>query len=65
MSTKKVTKMTAVAGECLKKAVRDELRKKALLDQYVIINRDGKPWRVSAKEALKMTEHKGNDSRVL
>lgn len=58
MRTKKMSSMTAVAGECLKKAVREELRKKAKLGQFVIINRDGKPCRVLAKEALKIAEHK-------
>ena len=49
----------AIKGlECLKKAVREELRKKALLGQYVIINRDGKACRVSAVEALRIAERK-------
>ena len=56
MSTKKTSEMTAVAGECLKKAVREEFRKKALLGQYVIINREGKACRISAKEALEIVE---------
>ena len=58
MSTNKTSKMTAVAGECLKKAVREELRKKALLGQYAIINRNGKACRVPAKEALKIAKGK-------
>ena len=61
MSTKKTSKMTVVAGECLKKAVLEELRKKALLDQYAIINRDGKACRIPAKEALEIA--KGNNRR--
>ena len=50
--------MTAVAGECLKKAVQEELRKKALLGQHAVINRDGKACRVPAKEALQIAERK-------
>lgn len=53
MSTKKISKMTLDAANCLKKAVRKELEKKALLGQYVIINKDGKSCRVTAAEALK------------
>jgi len=58
MRTKKISKMTAVAGEGLKKAVREELRIKASLGQFVIINRDGKPCRVPASQALKSADHK-------
>lgn len=50
------SKMTAIACECLRKALREEFKKKALLGQYVIINRDGKACRVPAKEALKIAE---------
>ena len=58
MTTKKISKFTADAGECLKKAVREEFRKKALLGQYVIISRDGKSCRIPAKEASKIAEGK-------
>jgi hypothetical protein len=58
MSTKKISEMTVVAGECLKNAVQEELRKKALLGQYAVINRDGKACRVPAKEALRIAEKK-------
>ena len=58
MSTETISEMTVVAGECLKRAVRKELRKKAMLGQYAIINRDGKPCRVPAAEALKIAEGK-------
>ena len=50
--------MAMVAGKCLQEAVREELRRKALLGQYVIINRNGKCCRVLAKEALKMAKAK-------
>lgn len=59
MATNEETHNRALEGlECLKRAVRKELEKKALLGQYVIINRDGKACRISAKEALKMTDNK-------
>ena len=48
--------MTAL--ESLRKAVLQELRKKALLGQDAIICRNGKSCRVSAKEALKIAEGK-------
>ncbi len=58
MTTKETHSMAIKGLECLKKAVREELRKKALLGQYAIINRDGKACRVPAKEALKIAEGK-------
>jgi hypothetical protein len=58
MKTKQMSKMAMQAGRCLQKAVQEELKKKALLGQYVIINRNGKACRVSAKEALKMAKAK-------
>jgi hypothetical protein len=56
MTTEETHSMSLAALECLKKAVREELRKKALLGQYVIINRNGKACRVPAKEALEIAE---------
>ena len=50
--------MALRAKECLRKAVREELQRKALLGQYVIINRNGKACRVSAKHALKIARTK-------
>jgi hypothetical protein len=58
MTTKQTDKMAIVAGRCLRKAVREELHRKALLGQYVIINRNGRACRVSAKEALKIAKAK-------
>lgn len=58
MTTKQTDKMAIEAGKCLRKAVREELQRKALLGQYVIINRNGKACRVPAKEALKMARAK-------
>jgi hypothetical protein len=58
MVTKETHRMALRAKECLRKAVLEELRKKALLSQYVIINRNGKACRVSAKQALKIAKSK-------
>ena len=58
MTTKETSKMAKQAESCLRKAVREELKRKALLGQYVIINRNGKACRVSAKEALKIARAK-------
>ena len=55
MTTEETHKMSVAALDCLRKAVAKELHKKALLSQYAIINRNGKPCRVPASEALKMT----------
>ena len=52
MTTKETHNMAVEGLKCLKKAVREELERKALLGQYAIINRDGKACRVLAKEAL-------------
>ncbi len=58
MAAKQISKMAMLAGSCLQKAIQEEYRKKALLGQYVIINRNGKACRVSAKQALKMAKSK-------
>ncbi len=58
MKTKRMSKMAIEAGRCLRKAVREELRRKALLGQYVVINRNGKACRVSAKQALEIAKAK-------
>jgi hypothetical protein len=58
MTTKQTDKMAIEAGRCLRKAVREELQRKALLGQYVIINRNGRACRVSAKQALKIARAK-------
>jgi hypothetical protein len=56
MVTKATRKLAITAEKCLQKAVREELKKKALLGQYVIISRNGKTCRVSAKQALKIAK---------
>ncbi len=58
MTTTRPSRMAIEAGICLRKAVLEEFQRKALLGQYVIINRNGKACRVSAKQALKMTKSK-------
>jgi len=50
--------MALEAGKCLQKAVQEEFQRKALLGQYVIINRNGKACRVSAKQALEIAKSK-------
>lgn len=40
----------------MEKAVHAELVKKAKLGQDVIVNRDGKPYKISAVEALRIQE---------
>jgi hypothetical protein len=52
----KPSKMAEEARHCLKRAVHDELVKKARLGQDVIINRDGGPYKISAAEALRIQE---------
>jgi hypothetical protein len=58
MTTKETHSMAIKGLQCLKKAVQEELKKKALLGQYAIINRNGKACRVLATEALKLAERK-------
>ena len=58
MVSKETHKMAMDGLRCLRKAVREELKRKALLGQYVIINRNGKACRVSAKQALKIAKSK-------
>jgi hypothetical protein len=54
MTTKETHKMAMDGLRCLRKAVQEELKRKALLGQYVIINCNGKACRVSAKQAFKL-----------
>lgn len=56
MTTKRPSKMAIEAGRCLAKAVQEELQRKALLGQYVVIERNGKACRIPAKEALKIAK---------
>jgi hypothetical protein len=58
MTTNETHNMAIKGLECLKNAVREELQKKAMLGQFVIINRDDKACRVSATEALRIAEGK-------
>ncbi|MCF7848633.1 MAG: hypothetical protein K9M45_07285 [Kiritimatiellales bacterium] len=59
MSEKKILEMAEEARLCMKRAVHDELVKKAKLGQDVIINRNGQPYKVSAAEALRIQEEGG------
>jgi hypothetical protein len=56
MSEKELLEKGEQARQCLKRAVYDELVKKAKLGQNVIINRGGKPYKVSAAEVLRVQE---------
>ncbi len=56
--SKEMSKMALIGLKCLREAVQEEYRRKALLGQYVIINRNGKPCRVSAKQALRIAKAK-------
>ena len=58
MTTRETHSMAIKGLQCLKKSVQEELKQKALLGQYAIINRDGKACRVPATEALKIAERK-------
>ena len=58
MTTKQINQMATEALRCLRKAVQEELKRKDLLGQHVIINRKNKPYRISAKQAFKMTKAK-------
>ena len=58
MTTNETHDMAIKGLECLKNAVREELQKKAMLGQFVIINRDGRACRVPATEALRIAEGK-------
>jgi len=46
------------ALECLRRAVYDEMVKKAKLGQDVIVERDGKPCKISAAEAVREIEER-------
>ncbi|VGO23001.1 hypothetical protein [Pontiella sulfatireligans] len=56
MNEKSILEKTEEARKCLKQAVHDELVKKARLGLDVIIERDGKPYKISAAEALRIQE---------
>jgi hypothetical protein len=56
MNKRKASKIAEEARECMERAVHAELVKKAKLGQDVIINREGKPYKVSAAEALRIQE---------
>lgn len=59
MSEKSILEKTEEARQCLKRAVHDEMVKKAKLGQDVIVSRDGKPYKISASEALQVQEEGG------
>jgi hypothetical protein len=56
MSEKSILEKTEEARKCMKQAVHDELVRKAKLGQNVIVERNGKPFKISATEALRIQE---------
>ena len=56
MTSKETYKMAICARENLKKTIREDLKKKAMLGQHVIIRHEGRTCRISASEALKIAE---------
>jgi len=56
MTNEQAGKIALQAKESLRKAVWNELQKKARLGQYAVIERDGKPVRVKASELIKDIE---------
>ena len=61
MSENELFKKGEEARQCLRRAVHDELVKKAKLGQDVIINRGGKPYKIPAAEALLIQEEEGQE----
>ena len=53
MTNEQAEKTALQAENSLKKAVRNELEKKAKLGQYAVIARNGIPVRVKASELIK------------
>lgn len=53
---KETLKRGEEALECFRRAVYDEMVKKAKLGQDVIVERDGKPCKISAAEAVREIE---------
>lgn len=56
MSMEETLKRGEEALECFRRAVYDEMVKKAKLGQDVIVQRDGKPCKISAAEAVREIE---------
>lgn len=56
MNSPQMSKRGQEALECLRRAVYDEMVKKAKLGQDVIVERDGKPCKISAAEAVREIE---------
>lgn len=56
MSMEETLKKGEEALECFRRAVYDEMVKKAKLGHFVIVERDGKPCKISAVEAVREIE---------
>lgn len=48
------------AEKALQDAVHEDIKIKAKLGQYVIVNRDGKPCKIKASEVLNKMDQKNN-----
>lgn len=53
MKNKTILKKTEEARRCMEQAVQDEIVKKALLGQNVVVSRGGKPICLPAADVLK------------
>ena len=58
MNSPQMSKRGQEALECLRRAVYDEMVKKAKLGHFVIVERDGKPCKISAAEAVREIEER-------
>ena len=56
MNNHPISKTAQEALECLRRAVYDEMVKKAKLGQDVIVERDRNPCKISAAEAVRQIE---------
>lgn len=52
----KTSKMVYEAQECLRHAVYDAMVERAKHDQFAIINRNNKPYKIKASKAVRMIE---------
>jgi hypothetical protein len=64
MNNPQPSKAAEDARQCLERAVHDEFVKKAKLGQYVIVSRNGKPYRIPASEALLIQEEEGSEYKT-
>jgi hypothetical protein len=56
MSMEETLKRGEEALECFRRAVYDEMVKKARLGQFAIVNRNNKPYKIKASKAVRLIE---------